>query len=112
TVNGLLTNPEGFYFNIHTADAPAGAMRGQIQRADSVVLMGLMSPANETPAIQGLAASAVATVVGLRTVDKNGAITSASVIFDANYTGFPADTSFTGFHVHFGVAGVAGPVVL
>jgi uncharacterized protein (TIGR03437 family) len=111
-VNGILADPSGYYFNLHSADAPSGAIRGQLQRAEMTVLMGLMSPANEVQPIQGSSASAVATVVALRTLDANSVLTWASVIFDVTYTGFPEGTSFTGLHIHFGNAGFNGPVTL
>jgi uncharacterized protein (TIGR03437 family) len=111
-VNGVLSNPAGFYVNMHTTDFPGGVMRGQLQRADMVVLMGQMSPANEVPPIQGLDASAIATVVALRTRDASGAATSGLVIFDANYRGFTEGTTFTGFHIHNGPAGVNAGVTI
>lgn len=109
---GLLNDPSGFYFNIHTVDAPSGAMRGQLEAADAVVLGGLMSPLNENPPIQNQPWSAISSVFALRTRDANGVPTSGSVIFDVNYAGFPADTNFTGFHLHFGAAAVNGPVTI
>jgi hypothetical protein len=29
----ILTNPSGYYFNVHNADFPAGALRGQLSRS-------------------------------------------------------------------------------
>ena len=111
-VNGILSNPAGYYVNMHTTDFPGGVMRGQLQRADMVVLMGQMSPANEVPPIAGLDASAIGTVVALRTRDASGAATSGLVIFDANYRGFTEGTSFVGFHIHNGPAGVNAGVTI
>jgi uncharacterized protein (TIGR03437 family) len=111
-VNGVLTNPAGYYLNMHTTDFPGGVMRGQLQRADVVVLMGLMSPQNENPPIEGLTASGIGTVTALMTRDANGAVTSGQVIFDTNYRGFIEGTTFTGFHIHSGPAGVNGPVTI
>jgi uncharacterized protein (TIGR03437 family) len=111
-VNGVLTNPSGYYVNMHTADFPGGVIRGQLQQADMVVLGGIMSPQNEVPPIEGLAASAVGTIVALRTRDASGTPTSGLVIFDANYRGFTEGTSFTGFHIHSGPAGVNAPVTI
>ena len=112
-VNGMLADPGQYYFNIHTADSPAGAMRGQMERAEIAVLIGQMSPLNETPQpIQNSTASAVGSVIALRTRDKNLALTSGMVIFDVSYSGFAADTNFTGLHLHFGAAGVSGPVTI
>jgi uncharacterized protein (TIGR03437 family) len=111
SINGLLADPSQYYFNIHTVDAPAGAMRGQLQRAEMTVLMGMMSPANENPPIAGSAGSAVATVIALRTLDSNFNQTSGAVVFDINYSGF-ADATFTGLHVHLGGAAINGPVTI
>jgi uncharacterized protein (TIGR03437 family) len=111
-VNGVLSNPAGYYVNMHTTDFPGGVMRGQLQRAEMVVLMGEMSPANENPPIQGVSSSAIGTVIALRTRDASDTPTSGLVIFDANYRGFAEGTSFSGFHIHSGAAGVNGPVTI
>jgi uncharacterized protein (TIGR03437 family) len=111
-VNGILADPSQFYFNIHTVDAPNGAIRGQLQRAEMVVLMGQMSSANEVPAIATSASLGTATIIGLRTRDASGNLTSGLVIFDINYSGFPTDTNFTAMHLHFGTSVVAGPVTI
>lgn len=58
-----------------------------------------------------LNASAVASVLVLRTRDSSGTVTSGQVIFDANYS-FPEQVTFTGFHIHTGAAGVNGPVTI
>jgi uncharacterized protein (TIGR03437 family) len=113
SVNGILADPSQYYFNVHTTDSPAGAMRGQLQQAEMTVVIGQMSPLNETPQpIQNSTASAVGSVIALRTRDKNLALTSGLVIFDVTYTGFPSDATFTGLHLHFGAAGVTGPVTI
>jgi len=112
SINGILADPSGFYFNIHTVDSPSGALRGQLQRADMVVLMGLMNSANEVPAIASSTSVGTATIVALRTRDAFGALTSGQVIFDINYSGFPTDTTFSATHLHFGVPTVAGAVTI
>ena len=93
TVNGMLTDPSGFYVNLHTTDNTGGVIRGQLQRAEMVVLMGIMSPANEVPAIPGMNASAFGTVVALATCGDTKIAdcprpTTGQVIFDAATTGF------------------------
>ncbi len=111
TVNGMLANPSGFYLNVHTTINPGGVMRGQLQRADMLVLMAQMSPKNEVPASDS-GGSGVASVIVLATRDSNGTLTSGLVTFDVNYTGFTDPTTFTGFHIHQGPAGVNGPVTI
>jgi hypothetical protein len=69
-------------------------LRGQLQRADMVVLMGQMNSANEVPAIASSNSVGIATIVALRTRDAGGNLTSGQVIFDINYSGFPTDTTF------------------
>lgn len=112
TIQGLLDSPQSFYINLHTVEFPGGVIRAQMARADMRVLLGLMSPANENPPIPNSNASAVSTMIALRGSDQNGNFTTGAVIFDANYSGFPAGTVFTGFHIHDGPAGVNGPVII
>ncbi len=112
TVTGMLSDPSGFYVNLHTTDNPGGVIRGQLQRADVVVLMTQLSPRNEVPAITNLNASGIGSIIAMITRGPNGAPTSGLITFDANYQGFPEDTTFTGFHIHEGAAGVNGPVTI
>ena len=112
TINGILSDPSQFYFNLHTTDAPGGVMRGQLQRAETAVRIGLMAPQNETPANPGPAWNAAGGVILLVTRDGAGAPNSAYAIFDVSYRGFTADTVFSGLHVHSGAALASGPVVI
>ncbi|HWQ53195.1 MAG TPA: CHRD domain-containing protein [Bryobacteraceae bacterium] len=109
-LRGMLDNPEGFYVNLHTTEFPGGAIRGQLQRADVAVYVGMMSPANEVPAITTLDASGLSHVRVITTRDRQGAFTSAQMLFDLNYR-FPEQVTFTGFHIHTGAAGVNGPII-
>jgi uncharacterized protein (TIGR03437 family) len=111
-IQRLLANPNNFYINLHTTDNPGGVVRAQMVKADMAVRIALLSPANETPPITNSNASGVASFIILRGIDPAGKFTTGAVIFDANYTGFPSDAMFTGFHIHNGPAGVAGPVVI
>jgi len=111
-IQDLISNPQSYYVNIHTTDFPGGAIRAQLMPAFRTVLMALMSNANETPPIVGLKSSAVANVRVLRSLDASGNLAAALVTFDANYTGVNESTPFTGFHIHSGAAGVAGPVII
>ncbi|MCC7155587.1 MAG: CHRD domain-containing protein [Bryobacterales bacterium] len=111
-VKDILNDPSGHYVNVHTSSFPAGVMRGQLERADVLTLMAMMSPANEAPPVTGLNVSGIGVfraIVGRNSLHQ---ITSAEVAFDINYTGFAADTRFTGFHVHSAGAGSIGPVVI
>ena len=76
-----------------------------------------MSPANENPPISGTNASAFGSVVAIATCGDTRLAdcsrpTSGQVIFDSAYSGFTEGTSFTGFHIHDGPAGVNGPVTI
>lgn len=108
----MIADPSAFYLNIHTTVNPGGAIRGQLQRAQQRVFIGLMNPPNEVPAIAGKDATAVGTFSVLYTTGPNLIFTSASVTFDVNYTGFAGEGSFTGLHIHRGPAGVNGPVTV
>ncbi len=112
TVKGIVANPSQYYFNVHTTDFPGGAMRAQLQKADVVVRMSQMRPENENPPITGATWSGTGAAIALITRNTTGAITSAYVIFDVKYSGFPDDTMFTAMHIHLGPTGVNGPVTI
>ncbi len=101
TLASLRANPSAFYFNVHNADHPAGAVRGQ-------VLGG------------GAAASALAgTLNGAREVDNPGDPDGegfATVIFDDGMAYFYFHVSNTiepsAAHIHRGMATENGSVVI
>lgn len=111
-LRGLLARPEGYYVNMHTTANPAGAIRGQLQRAELTVCMALLSPANEIPPVTGVAAAGVGSFTVIASKDSAGRITSAEATFDLNYSGFPAGTRFTGFHIHQGWVNENGTVTI
>jgi uncharacterized protein (TIGR03437 family) len=111
-INALLTDASQFYLEVMTADSPTGALRGQLQPADQVVLMSQLSPANEVPAILGANASATATILALRTTDSSGNPTSGYVAFDLTYSGAPTDTTFTALRLQFGPPGANGAATI
>ena len=53
TLEGMLSNPNGFYVNLHTTVNPGGMFRAQLYRAERRTFMTSMSPANENPPIEG-----------------------------------------------------------
>ena len=109
-LRGLIADPSQYYVNIHTTDFPGGMMRGQLQRAIGVVLMGLMSADNEVP-VQNVDASGVATVVALATQNPDGSFSSGVTYLQSTYR-IPDGGTISGFHIHPGVAGGTGPASL
>ncbi len=109
-LRGLFTDPTQFYVNIHTTDFPGGIIRGQLQKATGTVLMGVMSSDNEVPAVTP-SASGMGLVVALATFDANGGLATGVTYQSVNYR-IGDSNNFTGLHIHLGVAGVNGPVVI
>ncbi len=112
TVNGLFDNPSAYYINIHTTVFPGGVVRSQLRNTDKMDFQVTMSPANETPPITGTTASALAKISLYSIRNADGTTAAGTAIFDVNYRGFPAGTTFTGLHIHDGAAGVSGPVTI
>jgi len=108
-LDGLFDAPELFYINIHSTRFPGGVMRSQMSKSETIRIPVSMSPANEVPPVTGLEASAVGNfwINALRGADGN--IVAAQVTFDLNHR-FPADTRFTGLHIHDAKAGANGGV--
>ncbi len=109
-LNEILANPQLFYLNIHTPDNPAGAIRGQAT-TETLFYRATLLPENEVPAVTGLNASASVLITLDVTRDSSGNITSGAIMFDANHQ-FPGSVTFNGFHIHSGIAGQNGPVVI
>lgn len=110
-LQGIWANPANYYLNIHTTAFPGGVMRGQLEPTARNTYQILMDPDQEIPFVTGLEADATATVTVYSNRNAAGALSSATVVFDVTYE-FPGSTTFTGLHIHSGVPGVAGPVVI
>ena len=61
----VLDNPAGFYVNLHTADFPAGAIRGQLE-GSSTPNTALPAPAGSPLPMLGVLLLAFGTAIGLR----------------------------------------------
>ncbi len=110
TLRGMFDNPAGYYVNLHSTVSPGGVIRGQVMRAESTTLLGLMSPADEIPAITNVTASGVGAIEAVRAYN-NGRLAAAVVMFDVNYS-IPGNSTITGLHIHSGTASVNGPVII
>src|SRR5262249_45508451 len=83
---------------------------GQLQRAQGIVLMGLLDSANVTPAITNGAAG-VAQLVAIGTRDAAGNWTSGEIyVWTSNSSNDP--TAINAIHIHTGVPGTAGAIAI
>ena len=82
--------------------------------ANTVVFTAALSPANEVPPVTNAdsTGSGTATITLNLTKDSAGNITAATVTFQINLTGFPANTNLTAAHIHQGATTCACPVVV
>jgi len=97
-------------FGISCDDSPTSPSDNpNVARFTAVLL-----PSNEVPAITNADASASGTMQLTMTVTRDAAnnITGATYDFFVNYTGFPANTTLTGAHIHNGGAGANAGVVV
>lgn len=101
TANRITSNPAGFYFNIHTPQFPAGAIRGQLSATIETVFVGDLKGAREVPGPGHPSAS------GSFVLSINGARNQLS--FSIATTGL---TNISDSHIHGpnGPAGVADNV--
>jgi hypothetical protein len=78
------------------------------------VFTAALSPANEVPPIVGAEASGsgTATITFDVTKDAVGNIIASTATFAVNLTGFPAGTPVNAAHIHPGVAGTNGGVLV
>ena len=82
--------------------------------AAPVVLSAVLQPANEVPPVPGSESTghgAMQVQFDL-TRDAGGSITAATGTFYVQLTGYPPGTTIVGAHIHPGVAGINGPVII
>ena len=109
-LRGLLTNPNGYYVNLHTLTNPGGQFRGQLYRAEEKTFLADLSSANEVPPVTP-GGTGVGSFVALRAYDSTGRFVLGAGLFTANYV-LGAQQRLTGWHLHRGAGGANGPVVL
>jgi CHRD domain len=95
----MLSAPNAFYFNVHTAASPGGAMRGQLSAS---MFNATLTGAAETPVAGDPDGSGQAVVAADVTSGRACVYTSVAAI----------DLPAVAAHIHEGVAGVAGAVVV
>ncbi|HEY1337247.1 MAG TPA: CHRD domain-containing protein [Bryobacteraceae bacterium] len=111
TVNGIFNDPTPYYINIHTTIYGGGVMRDQLRNTEKSVFQVNMVASNETPPIAGLTANAQTDLPIYILRNPDGTVAAGAIVFDVNFRGFPAGTTFTGLHVHQAAAGTAGGIV-
>ena len=81
---------------------------------NDVRLIAGLSPFNEVPAVSNAdtSGSGLVTVTFHLTRNASGTITAATADFNVSLTGFPTGTVLTGAHIHPGVAGTTGSVLV
>jgi uncharacterized protein (TIGR03437 family) len=110
TVAIILSNPAAAYWNLHTVANAGGEIRAQLRSTDEVSFSLDMSPANEVPALT-TTNKANALVVANVLRRPEGVAMAGYGFFSVNYE-FAGATTFTGLHIHQGLAGANGPVSL
>ena len=113
-VTAIMANPAGFYLNLHTAEFPAGAVRGQLaparrERAPLDLLKGLplqtlLDGDREVP-VPGGAAVDDPDGQGIAMVRASG----HRIKYTVAWAGIDRPTMG---HLHVGATGVSGPVVV
>ena len=96
-------------FGISCDDSPTSPSDPNVARFTAILL-----PANEVPPITNADAAASGTMQLTMTVTRDAAntITGATYDFVVNITGFPANTTLTGAHIHNAPAGTNSGVVV
>lgn len=111
-IQDILSNPTGFYLNVHTSTLPAGAIRGQLVRiVETLANSVAMTTTQETPPVNATASGTGTITVNPVRRASDGLVTGGSVTFSIQYD-LPPGSVIRGLHIHEGAIGVAGPVVI
>ena len=111
TVNSLFTTPENQYINAHTNTFGGGVIRDQLRSTEKLNFQVTMLPANEVPPVAGLTATGPSSVSIYVLRNPDGSVAAGTVLFDVNFIGFPAPTTFTGLHIHNAGPGATAGVI-
>ena len=99
-----LLNNRSLYANIHTADFPAGELRGQLAGTPRAVFRAHLSGANEAPAVTSMAGGAVvAELMNDSTIVVSGSFSGLESALNTDIAG--------GAHIHMGLPGENGDVI-
>jgi hypothetical protein len=81
---------------------------------NTAIFVATLSPANEVPPVTNAEAGGTggATISMYLTRDNAGVLTNVTMDFQANLTGFPAGTTLQMAHIHRGVVGQVGLIVV
>ena len=101
-VAAVLANPTNFYVNVHNAQFPGGAVRGQLAAATSIAFTANLTGAQEAPG------PGDSDGVGLALLNFDSAVNRVSWLIATENVALPP----TGAHIHMGPPGVAGPIVI
>lgn len=93
------------------AIATAGGLKGSPTKSATPVFKLQLKPSQEVPPIKGLRAVARGNVTFDLTRNSEGSITEGEVVFYFNYR-FPGEVVITGLHIHKGMKGKNGPIVV
>jgi hypothetical protein len=106
----LLAIPALFLAGCSKDEAPTGADPNTTKYTFTAHLL----PANEVPPVTGAEStgSGDVTITMFVAKDSSGNASSASINFDATFSGFPPGTALTAAHIHPGVAGTNGSVLV
>ena len=105
----IAKSPVDYSFAVETMEG--ATLRATLRPVQRAVVMAVMRPTDEVPKLENLKASATGAVIADVTRDGSGEIETASLRFDVNFD-FDDAAVLTGMHVHRGLPGQNGPVVL
>ncbi len=89
-----------YYVNVHTSNNPNGELRGQLALESSETFSTILSGSEQVPAVN---TQALGIASAIYTANTN--------VLELNILATKLSGPITGFHLHQGVAGSAGPVV-
>jgi len=106
-LDSLKTDPESFYSNLHTAEFPGGAVRGQFRKSDPVDLNTVLRNGPLAALADGDQEVTGGDVDGQATAFVRAR--GSKVSYSLKWSGIAAPTAG---HIHAGKAGVNGPVAV